>query len=500
MDSMQRAALPQPRTFWTWIAVSVAVFMVSMDNLVVTNALPVIRVKLDSGLEGLEWTVNAYTLSFAVFLLTGAALGDRFGRRRLFAIGLTVFTLASAAAAMAPNIGTLVAARAIQGLGGAIAMPLTLTLLASVVPAAKRGIAFGLWGAMGGLGVALGPVIGGAITEYSSWQWIFWVNVPIGLLLLPVLALVRESRGGAGRLDPVGTGLVTLGLFGVVFGVVRGNDHGWTSAQVLAGLIGGGLLLAAFLAWERRAPAPMVPLHLFRNRGFALANLVSLVMAFGMFGAVFLSAQFLQTVQGYSPLEGGLRTLPWAAMPVLAAPLAGLFSDRLGARRIIALGLALQTAGIAWLAVISRPDVPYASLVPAFVLAGTGMGLFFAPIARLIIDFAPVSLQGVASGTSNALRQLGTVLGVAVFGAVFSAVGGYTSGQSFVNGMRAAQLVGAIVLAIGTVLALAIPASPAPVAEAPRAEAPRAEAPVAETPLTGASADDEPVVEPAMIA
>ncbi len=451
----------QPRVIWTWIAACVAAFMVSMDNLVVTNALPVIRVKLDAGLEGLEWTVNAYTLSFAVFLLSGAALGDRFGRRRLFAIGLTIFTLASAGAAMAPNIGTLITARAIQGFGGAIAMPLTLTLLSSVVPAARRGVAFGVWGATGGLGVALGPVIGGAITEYASWQWIFWVNVPIGLLLLPVLFGVRESRGGAGRLDPIGTVLITLGLFGVVFGVVRGNGHGWASGQVLSSLVAGGLLVVAFLAWEVRARAPMVPLRMFRSRGFALTNVVSLVMSFGMFGAVFLSAQFLQTVQGYSPLEAGVRTLPWTAMPVLASPIAGVLSDRIGARRIVAIGLLLQTAGLAWLAVVMQVDVAYAELVPAFVLAGLGMGFFFAPIARLTIDFVPVALQGVASGTSNALRQLGTVLGVAVLGAVFSAVGGYSSGQSFVHGLRAAQVVGAIVLGIGALVAFAIPRDPA---------------------------------------
>src|SRR5215475_6195702 len=473
----------QRRAVWTWIATSVAVFMVSMDNLVVTNALPVIRVKLAAGLEGLEWTVNAYTLSFAVFLLTGAALGDRFGRRRLFAIGLSIFTLASAVAAMAPNIGTLVAARAVQGLGGAVVMPLTLTLLASVVPAERRGVAFGIWGATGGLGVALGPVIGGAITEYSSWQWIFWVNVPIGLLLLPVLTRVRESRGGAGRLDPIGTVLVTLGLFGVVFGVVRGNSHGWTSAQVLTSLIAGGLLLVAFIAWEMRAHAPMVPLRLFRNRGFAITNSIAMVMSFGVFGAVFLSAQFLQTVQGYSPLAAGVRTLPWTAMPALAAPVAGLLSDRIGARRIVAIGLALQAAGVAWLATVTRVDVPYPELVPAFVLAGLGMGLFFAPIARLTIDFAPANLQGVASGTSNALRQLGTVLGVAVLSAVFSAVGGFASGQSFVDGLRVAQVVGAVVLTVGALLALALPAAaPAPEGAASAADE-----------LDGKTVDAEPV-------
>ncbi|HEY1485485.1 MAG TPA: DHA2 family efflux MFS transporter permease subunit [Micromonosporaceae bacterium] len=460
-----------PSAVWTWIAVSVAVFMVSLDNLVVTNALPVIRVKLGAGLEGLEWTVNAYTLTFAVLLLTGAALGDRFGRRRLFVIGLTIFTLASAGAAMAPSIGDLILARTIQGVGGAILMPLTLTMLANVVAPARRGVAFGVWGAMGGLGVALGPVVGGAIIQYSSWQWIFWVNVPVGLLLITILPRVRESRGGAGRLDPIGTVLVTLGLFGVVFGVIRGNGHGWTSVQVLSGLIVGGLLVAAFLLWERRASAPMVPLGLFRSRGFSLTNAVSLIMAFGMFGSVFIGAQFLQTVQHYTPLQSGIRTLPWTAMPVLAAPVAGILSDRLGARRIVALGLVLQTIGIAWLAVVARPDLPYSHLIPAFVFAGVGMGFFFAPIARLTIDFAPADLQGVASGTSNALRQLGTVLGVAVMGAIFSAVGGYTSATSFVSGMRAAETVGAVILGVGALLALAIPANrAAPVETAASAE------------------------------
>jgi EmrB/QacA subfamily drug resistance transporter len=458
-----------PRVLWTYLVSGIAVFMVTMDNLIVTNALPVIRVKLGTGLEGLEWTVNAYTLTFAVFLLTGAALGDRFGRRRMFQIGLSIFTLASAAAALAPSIGALIAARAVQGLGGAIVMPLTLTLLANVVAPEHRGRAFGIWGAMSGLGVALGPVIGGAVVEGASWQWIFWINVPVGVLLLPLSLLVTESRGGAGRLDPLGVLLATTGLFGVVFGLVRGNVHGWTSAQVLTGLIGGGILLVAFLVWQSRAAHPMVPLSLFRDptqpvraRGFSLINTVALVMAFGMFGSVFLGAQFLQTVQGYSPLEAGIRTLPWTAVPAFVAPLSGLLSDRFGARRIVAVALAFQTLGIGWLAVVSRPDLPYAQLVPPFVSAGIGMGLFFAPAARLTLGFAPRHLEGVASGTSNALRQLGTVIGIAVLGAVFSANGGYASGQQFVDGMRAGQWVGAAALFVGVLVALAIPATPKP--------------------------------------
>jgi EmrB/QacA subfamily drug resistance transporter len=460
------------RTFWTYLVTGVAVFMVSMDNLVVTNALPVIRRELNTGLEGLEWTVNAYTLTFAVLLLTGAALGDRFGRRRLLAIGLVIFTAASAMAAAAPDIGTLIAARAVQGLGGAIVMPLTLTLLASVVPHERRGMAFGIWGAMSGLGVALGPVIGGGVTEYASWQWIFWINVPIGVLLLPVVALVRESRGGAGRLDPLGVLLATGGLFGLVFGLVRGNAHGWTSGQVLGSLVAGGVLLLAFVAWQARARTPMVPLQLFRSRGFSLINFISLVMAFGMFGSVFLGAQYMQTVLGYSPFQAGLRTLPWTAMPVLAAPISGILSDRFGARRIVALALALQAAGVGWLAYISSPTLSYGALVPPFILAGAGMGLFFAPVARLTLGSAPAELEGVASGTSNALRQFGTVLGIAVLGSIFSSVGGYASAADFVAGMSAAQKVGAIALGVGALAALALPVIrrapvPQPVEEAP---------------------------------
>jgi EmrB/QacA subfamily drug resistance transporter len=336
-------------------------------------------------------------------------------------------------------------------------MPLTLTLLASVVPPERRGTAFGIWGAMSGLGVALGPVIGGGITEYASWHWIFWINVPIGVLLLPLVALVRESRGGAGRLDPLGVLLATGGLLGLVFGLVRGNGHGWTSGQVLGSLIGGGVLILAFLAWQARARTPMVPLRLFRDRGFALINSVSLVMAFGMFGAVFLGAQYLQTVQGYTPFQAGLRTLPWTAMPVIAAPVSGILSDRFGARRIVALSLALQAAGIAWLALVITPTTPYSGLVPPFVLAGFGMGLFFAPVARLTLGFAPRELEGVASGTSNMLRQFGTVLGVAVLGSVFSSFGGYATGAAFVAGTSAAQKVGAVALGVAAVLALALP-------------------------------------------
>jgi EmrB/QacA subfamily drug resistance transporter len=445
------------KPLWTYLACCIAVFMISMDNLIVTNALPVIRLALHTGLEGLEWTVNAYTLTFAVLLLTGAALGDRFGRRRLMIIGITVFTAASAASALAPSIGVLIAARAVQGAGAAITMPLTVTLIASVTPPQRRGMALGIWGATAGLGAALGPVIGGAVTDAASWHWIFWINVPIGIALLPLLLLARESRSGAGRLDPAGVILATAGLFGIVFGLIRGNSHGWTSAQVLGSLAGGALLITAFLIWESRAATPMMPLSLFRSRGFSAANATMLLTNMGMFGIIFLISQFLQSVLGYTPLGAGVHGLPWTAAPAVTAPIAGLLSDRLGARRIVAIGVALQAIAIGWLATEITATIPYTDLIPPFLIAGTGLGFFFAPITRLTLSYAPGQLEGIASGTSNALRQLGTVLGIAVLGSIFSATGSLDSPAQFTTGLTAALTVSAAILAASALVVLLAP-------------------------------------------
>ena len=445
------------RPFWTYLACCIAVFMVSMDNLIVTNALPVIRQSLHTGLEGLEWTVNAYTMTFAVLLLTGAALGDRFGRRRLMIIGVVVFTAASAASALAPSIGTLIAARAVQGVGAAIMTPLTVTLIASVTSPQRRGLALGIWGATVGLGAALGPVIGGAVLDTASWQWIFWINVPVGIAVLPLLLLVSESRSGAGRLDPAGVLLATAGLFGIVFGLVRGNSHGWTSPQVLGSLVAGSLLLAGFVAWESKATTPMMPLTLFRSRGFSATSVAILFTNVGMFGVIFLVSQYLQSVLGYSPLSAGVHGLPWTAAPAVAAPVAGLLSDRLGGRRIVVIGIVLQAVGIGWLAGMVSPTVAYSDLVPPFLIAGTGLGFFFAPITRLALSYAPTSLEGIASGTANALRQVGTVLGIAALGSVFSATGGLGRASEFTTGLTAALTVSAFVLGASATVALLAP-------------------------------------------
>jgi EmrB/QacA subfamily drug resistance transporter len=443
---------------WTLALTSVALFMVSLDNLVVSTALPVIRRDLHATISQLEWTVNAYTLTFAVLLLTGAALGDRFGRRRLFALGILLFTAASAGAALATTANQLDIARAVQGVGGAIVAPLTLTILSAGVPAAKRGLALGIWGGIGGLAIAIGPLVGGAVVSGVSWHWIFWLNVPIGLVLAPLAyARLEETHGSDSALDLPGLALASSGLLGIVWALVRGNDQGWTSLGILAPLVGGAALVAAFVWWETRSASPMLPLAFFRDRTFTLANVASLLMFFGMFGSIFFLAQFFQTVQGYSPLQSGLRILPWTAMPIFVAPIAGALSDRIGGQRLMAAGLALQAAGLAWIAAISTPTTPYTHIIGAFVLSGAGMGLFFAPVANVVLSAVRPDQEGKASGANNAIRELGGVFGVAVLATVFSRVGGYQSAASFVHGMTTAVYIGAGLVALGAVAAALIP-------------------------------------------
>jgi len=446
------------RQLWTSIVTSVALFMVTLDNLVVTMALPSIRVDLHAGLAALGWTVNAYTLAFAVLLLPAAALGDRLGRRRVFAGGLAAFTLASAAAALAPTSGALIAARAVQGASAAFVMPLSLTLLSEAFPAGRRGLALGIWSGVSGLGVALGPLAGGAVVEGISWHWIFWLNVPIGLVLVPLAAArLSESFGPGRRLDARGLVLAATGLFGLVFGIVKAADYGWTSTTVIASGIAGLLLLTAFVAWELRAPEPMLPMRFFRSRAFSATSGVSVAMFFGTFGSIFLLAQFFQTVQGYSPLQAGLRTLPWTAVTMLVAPVAGILSDRIGSRPLMVAGLTLQAGALALLALVSTPDVPYARLVGPFAMAGAGMALVFSPAANAVLSSVHPQEAGQASGATATFREIGGALGVSVLSTVFAGAGSYASRQAFTDGMTTAVWVGAAVLAAGALVALLVP-------------------------------------------
>lgn len=443
---------------WALVITSVAGFMAALDNLVVTTALPSIRRDLGGALGDLEWTVSAYTLTFAVLLMFGAALGDRFGRRRLFLAGLTVFTGASAAAAMAPGINSLIAARAVQGVGAAIMMPLTLTLLTAAVPAAKRGMAYGIWGAVNGLAVASGPLIGGSLTEHVSWHWIFWLNVPLGLALLPLARLrLAESYGSGAALDIPGTLLASGGLFGIVYGLVRGPADGWTSALVLTGLFAGAALLTGFVLYGVRAKNPMLPMRLFRSRAFSGINAASLLMFLGMFGSIFLLSQYMQGVLGYSPTEAGLRMLPWTGMPMLVAPIAGILSDRIGGRPVVAAGLFLQAVGLGYMALVATANASYAAQLPALIISGVGMALYFAPAANLVMSSVRPQEQGIASGANNALREVGGALGVAIMSSIFAAQGGYESGQAFVDGLRPALVTGSAVVALAGIAALLIP-------------------------------------------
>ncbi|MEP6952615.1 MAG: DHA2 family efflux MFS transporter permease subunit [Solirubrobacteraceae bacterium] len=452
------SAPPQRNTVATLIVVSLALFMVVLDNLIVTVALPAIRTDLGATLESLEWTINAYTLAFAVVLLPASALADRFGRRRLFLGGLALFTVASAAAALAPTTGALVVARALQGVGGAVVAPLTLTLLAGAFPAEKRGAALGIWSGISGMGVALGPLVGGAVVEGISWHWIFWINVPIGLVLIPVAArILRESHGPSTTLDLPGVGLAAAGLFGLVFGLVRGQGEGWGSPLIVASLAGGVALLAAFVGWERRAEAPMLPVSLFRRRSFAVTNAVSFFMYFGTFGSIFLLTQVLQLVMGYSPLQAGLRMLVWTGSTMLVAPLAGIFAERRGARGFMVAGLSLQAGALAWFAATVAVGQQFSGLIVPFAMAGVGMALVFAPSASALLGAVAPEQAGQASGANNAIREVGGVFGVAVLSTVFAGSGSFASPLAYVDGVQPALWVGAAVVAIGAAIATALP-------------------------------------------
>jgi EmrB/QacA subfamily drug resistance transporter len=444
--------------FWAILVTSVASFMAGLDNLVIITALPTIKDKLSGSLSDLEWTVNAYTLSFAVLMVFAAAVGDRFGRRKVFSLGLLVFTAASAAAALAPGINELIAARAVQGAGAAIVMPLSVTLLTSAVPAEKRGAALGIWGAVNGLSIAAGPLVGGAIVEHLAWQGIFWLNVPIGLALAPIAYFkLNESRISGSRLDIVGTVLVSLGLLGIVLGLVKGNADGWTSGQVLGPMIGGAALLVLFVFWENKTEHPMVPMRMFRIRAFAAINLSGLLMSVGMFGAIFLMTQFLQNIQGYSAMGAGVRLLAWTAMPMVVAPIAGMVSDRIGGKPVVALGLALMTAGLVYWALVLSPHVSYVAQLPSLLICGAGMAMFYAPLMNLTMGSVAEHEQGIASGVTAATREVGAALGIALLASVFSANGSFASAHSFVGGLVPAMWVGAASVAAGTLAMLFSP-------------------------------------------
>ncbi len=443
---------------WVLGLAAVASFMVALDTLVVSTALTTIRLDLGASVEQLEWTVNAYNLTFAVLLMTASALGDRFGRRRAFALGLAVFSLASAACALAPNVGTLIAARAVQGAGAAFVMPLGLALVGAAFPPERRGAAMGALQGLTGLSVASGPVIGGAIAQGVAWQWIFWINVPIGLLTLPLaLSRIPEGYGGDRALDLRGLALITGAALGVVWGLVRGNEAGWGSPEVVLSIAGGLALLAGFIASEARSRTPLLPLTLFRSRAFSAGNAAIFLTFAALFSAVFFLAQFLQTVLGYGPLGAGLRLLPWTATLFFVAPVAGTLVDRFGERPFLVAGLALQALGLGWIALAAGPGMDYVTMVPALIVAGAGVSMALPSAQNAAVNAVAAGMIGKAAGANSMLRELGGVFGIAVAVALFAGAGGYATAQQFSDGFVPALAVAASLSLVGALAGLALP-------------------------------------------
>jgi EmrB/QacA subfamily drug resistance transporter len=424
---------------WVLGLTSTAYFMVVLDSVVVITALPRMHRDLHVGVSSLQWTVSAYGIAFAAGIITAAALGDRFGRRLVFGSGLALFTLASAACALAPNMADLIAARTVQGLGAAAVLPLSLTILTTAFPPEKRGMIVGVYGGLAGLAVALGPIFGGAITEAIDWHWIFWINVPIGLAaVLLGLGLLPESRGAPERLDLLGVSLVTAGVLALVWALTRANAVGWASAEIVSSLAAGCLLLAAFIWWEHRAAEPMVPLRLFASREFAIGNLTTYFMTGATFAAAFFITQEYQFARGYSPLGTGLRLLPFFATPMIISPLAGSLSDRIGRRPIIVVGLALQAIGYVWVASRGSLATSWVELDIALLVAGIGISMALPTVPTAVLSAVAPQEMGKASGINYMAQRFGTVFAIAIASAVFSAEGHLGSPASVTGGFRPA--------------------------------------------------------------
>jgi EmrB/QacA subfamily drug resistance transporter len=446
------------RQIWVLILASLASFMVALDATVVTTALTTIHRDLGVSIANLEWIVNAYTLSFAVLLIPAAALGDRFGRRRMFVAGLLLFTGASAACALAHTIGWLIAARIIQGCGAALVGPLALTLLSAAFSPQQRAQAMGIFGSITGLALIAGPVVGGIIAQGLAWQWIFWLNVPIGLLVVAlVLSRVQESFGPRTSLDLGGLLGISGASFGIVWALVRGNSAGWGSFEVVATLAAGVLLAIAFVAWELRARAPMVPMHFFRARSFSAGNAATFLQTTSLIGVVFFLAQFFQVAQGNGPLDAGLHLLPLTATLFVVAPLAGTLINRIGGQILVAGGLLLQAIGIAWIALVAAPGLPYAELIVPLIIAGCGASFSLPTTQNAVINAVKEGDIGKASGAFSMFRQLGGAFGVAILAAVFAATGSLGSAQAFSHGFTAALGVAAALSLLGAIAGLVLP-------------------------------------------
>jgi EmrB/QacA subfamily drug resistance transporter len=460
---MSNLATPTPsRLGWVLGLTSIAYFMVVLDSLVVITALPKMQHDLHADLASLQWTVNSYGIAFAAGIITAAALGDRFGRRRVFTAGLSLFTVSSAACAVAPSIGDLIVARAVQGLGAAAVLPLSLTILTSAFPRERRGLIVGIYGGLAGLAVAGGPLVGGVVSERLDWHWIFWLNVPVGLLAVVLgMRLLPESFGAAERLDPVGVTLVSGGVVGLVWALVRANDVGWTSPEILGALFVGAALLLAFVGWEQTVREPMVPMRMFTNQAFAAGNLTTFFMSGATFAAAFLITQEFQFARGYSPIATGVRLLPFFATPMIVSPLAGAVSDRIGRRPIMLTGLALQAIGYAWAAMRSSLATSWVELAVALLVAGIGISMALPTVPTAVLSAVDPSEMGKASGVNYMAQRFGAVFAIAVASAVFAAHGHLGDPAAVTAGFRPALWSCVIFALLAALTSIAVVARPA---------------------------------------
>jgi EmrB/QacA subfamily drug resistance transporter len=453
--------MSRSRSAWALVLTSVAFFMGALDSLVVITALPAVHKEIGGSLSSLEWTVNAYTVAVAAGIITAAAIGDRLGRRRVYVFGLFLFSAASAACALAPSVDVLIAARAVQGAGAAVITPLSLTILTGAFPASRRGTIIGAWGGIGGLAVAIGPMIGGAVTQGLSWHWIFWVNVPIGLAAA-VMSTIRlpESFGARARLDIPGLVLITAGAVSILWGLIRATDAGWSAEEVLLALGLGAALMVAFVVWESRAPAPMLPLRLLTIRPFATASATAFLMTGSIMSAAFLASQFFQFGLGYSPLDTGLRFLPWTGTAFIVAPIAGRLSDRIGTRPLMVVGLLMNAVGLAWMSQVASAGVDYSRLVLPLILGGVGISMALPTTPTAALGAVAPSDLGKASGVVNMLQRFGAAFAIAVVSAVFASNGHLGSAVSVSAGFKPATAVVAAMSTVGALLALTTASRP----------------------------------------
>ena len=457
VSNQQTLRAARPRPGWVLGLTSTAYFMVVLDSVVVITALPRMQHDLHVGLASLQWTLTGYNIAFAAGIITAAAAGDRFGRRLVFNLGLALFTVASALCALAPNVDALIAARTVQGLGGAIVLPLSLTILTTAFPAERRGMIIGVYGGLAGLAVAMGPIIGGAVTQGIDWHWIFWLNVPVGAVALPLAArLLPESHGATGRLDPGGVALLTGGVVTIVWALVRANQAGWASAEIVGCLAGGVVLLAAFAAWEQRVSEPMVPLRLFRSRAFAAGNATTFLMSGAIFAAGFLVTQEFQLARGYSPMAAGVRLLPFFATPMLISPIAGAVSDRVGRRPVMVTGLFLQSAGFAWVVARGSLATSWTELDVALLVAGIGVSMALPTVPTAVLNAVAPHELGKASGINYMMQRFGAVFAIAVASAVFAAYGHPGTPASVTDGFRPALAACSVFALLAALGALAI--------------------------------------------